>query len=70
MTSLWKVGIRPQSERNILLEYRLIECRYVTLKSYMNNNRLFVSFDSIRKACRQAKNIQKRKLRFRPNSET
>jgi len=36
MTSLWKVGIRPQSERNILLEYRLFECSYVTLKSYIN----------------------------------
>ena len=35
MTSLWIVGIRPQSESNILLEYRLFEYRYVKLKSYM-----------------------------------
>ena len=33
MISLWKVGIRPQSECNILFEYRLLESRYVTLKS-------------------------------------
>jgi hypothetical protein len=36
MISLWEEVIRPQSERNILFEYRLLECRYVTLKSYMN----------------------------------
>jgi len=46
MTSLWKVGIRPQSERHILLEYRLFECRYVTLKSYMDKDLILVSFDS------------------------
>ena len=34
MNSLWKIGIRPQSERNILLEYRLFDSRYVTLNSY------------------------------------
>jgi len=38
MTSLWKVGIGHQSERNILLEYRLFECSCVTLKSYMNKD--------------------------------
>ena len=32
MTSVWEVGFIPQNERNILLEYRLLECRYVTLK--------------------------------------
>ena len=46
MTSLWKEGIRPQSERNILLEYRLFECRYVTLESYMNKDRILASVDS------------------------
>ena len=46
MTSLWKVGIRPQNERNILLEYRLFECRYVTLKSHTNKDRILVSVDS------------------------
>jgi len=46
MTSLWKVGITPQCERNILLEYRLFECIYVTLKSYMNKDRILVSVDS------------------------
>jgi len=46
MTSLWKVGIIPQSECNIVLEYRLFECRYVTLKSYMNKDRILVSVDS------------------------
>jgi len=46
MTSLWKVGFRPQIERNIRLDYRLIEWSYVTLKSYMKKYRKFVSFDS------------------------
>ena len=46
MTSLWIVGIRPQRERNILLEYLLFERSYVTLKSYMNKDRIFVSVDS------------------------
>jgi len=46
MTSLWKVGIRPQSERNIISEYRLFESRYVTLKSYMKKYRILVSVDS------------------------
>ena len=34
MIRSWKVGIIPQSERNIQLEYRLFQCRNVTLKSY------------------------------------
>ena len=38
MTSLWIVGIRFQSERNILLECRFFRM-YVTLKSYMNKDR-------------------------------
>jgi hypothetical protein len=46
MTSLWTIGIRPQSERSILFEYRLFECRYVTLKSYMNKDGILVSVDS------------------------
>jgi hypothetical protein len=46
MTSLWEVGFRPQIERNILLECRLLECSYVTLKSYMNKNSKLVSVDS------------------------
>ena len=46
MTSLWKVGFRPQNERNNRLDYRLVEFRYVTLKSYMNNDRKLVSVDS------------------------
>jgi len=46
MTSLWKVEIRPQSERNIILEYRLFERSYVTLKSYMNKDRILDSVDS------------------------
>jgi len=45
MTSLRKVGIRPQSERNILLEYSLFECSYVTLKSYMDKDLILVSVD-------------------------
>ena len=45
MTSLWKVGIRPHSERNILLEYRIFESRYVNLKSYTNKKRILVSVD-------------------------
>jgi len=38
MTSLWKVGIRPQSERNIQLEYRCFKCRNVSLKIYVNKD--------------------------------
>jgi len=34
---------RHQSERNILLEYRLFECRYVTLKLYTNMHPILVS---------------------------
>ena len=45
MTTLWKEGITPQCESNILLEYRLFECSYVTLKSYMNKERILVSDD-------------------------
>ena len=47
MSSLWKVGIITQSKRNILLEYRLFKYSHVTLKSFMNKPRIFVSFDSI-----------------------
>ena len=46
MTSLWIVGIRPRSKRNMLLQYRLFECSYVTLKSYMNKERILVSVES------------------------
>jgi len=45
MSGLWKVGFRPQIERNIPLENRLLESRYVTLKSYMNKDRKLVSVD-------------------------
>ena len=45
MTNLWTVGIRPQSEGNIILEYGLFECMYVTLKSYMDNDLILVSVD-------------------------
>ena len=38
MTSLWKVGIGPQSESNIQLEYKCFQCRNVTLKSYVNKD--------------------------------
>ena len=46
MTSLWKVGIRHQSECNIQLEYQLFQCRNVTLKSYVNKNGSLVSVES------------------------
>jgi len=46
MPSLRKVGIRPQIERNILFEYRLFKSFFVTMKSYMNKDRIFVSVDS------------------------
>ena len=46
MNSLWKVGITHKCERNIILEYRLFECNYVTLKSYMNKELIFVSVDN------------------------
>ena len=36
MISLWKVGIRPQSERNIQLDYRLFLWRNVSMGSYVN----------------------------------
>jgi len=38
MISLCKVGISPQTERNIRLEYRCYQCRNVTLKSYVNKD--------------------------------
>jgi len=46
MTSLWKVGIRALNACNILLEYRLFECNYVTLKSHKDKERILVSVDS------------------------
>ena len=45
MTSLWKVEIIPQSERNIHLEYRLFQCRNVTLKSYVKKDGSLVSVE-------------------------
>ena len=45
MTNLWNVGIRPQSEQNILIEFRLLESMYVTLNSHMNKDSIFVSVD-------------------------
>jgi len=38
MTTLWKVVIRPQSERNIQLEYRYFQRRNVSLKIYVNKD--------------------------------
>jgi len=46
MIMLWTIGIRFQSERNILFEYRLLESSFVTLKSYMIEDNKFVSVDS------------------------
>ena len=46
MTSLWKVGIRPQSKRNIQIEYWLFQFRNVTLKWYVNKNGSLVSVES------------------------
>jgi hypothetical protein len=46
MTTLWKVGIRTQIERNIQLEYQLTQCRNVTLKSYVNKDGRLVSVEN------------------------
>ena len=46
MTSLLNVGIRPQSEQNIRLEYRLFQFRNVNMKSYENKNGSIVSVEN------------------------
>jgi len=46
MTSLWKVRNTHKCERNSILEYHLFEYSNVTLKSYINKDRIFVSVDT------------------------